>query len=99
MIQHWKFVNWEVDTIPMEFKDKESLHNFLAKEYANSFTFGFNNLSSSGIYRLGGRAYDFKPYLQKILVKQYDRWQEYYAPNKTTLRKCLYGRVQKMVYV
>lgn len=99
MIKHWRFVSWKVNPAPIEFKDKESIQNFLTEQYASSTTSGFYNLSSSGIYRIGGWAYDFKPYLKNILVKQYDQWQEYYAPNKSTLRKCLYGRAQKMVYV
>ena len=43
--------------------------------------------------------YDFKPFLKRILVKQYGTWSEYFAPNKTKLRKCLYGRIDEMVYL
>lgn len=99
MITHWKFPQWEIDTTPMEFKDEQSIRNFLQKEYTSSCQFGYDNLVRTGIYKEGGWAYDFRPYLRKILVKQYDHWQELYAPNKTTLRHTLYGRVQQMIYI
>ncbi len=52
----------------------------------------------SSTYKLGGFAAMFSDYFPLILVKQYGQWQEYYAPNKTTLRKVLYGAIEKMSY-
>ena len=72
---------------------------FLKSKYAVPFTFGLDNLQRDGIYKLQGWAYDLRPFLKKILVKQYGSWQEYYAPNKTALRKLLYGVVEKMQYI
>lgn len=59
----------------------------------------FWNVSRTGIERISGVAIDYRCCLKKILVKQYDRWQEYYAPNKTVLRRCLHGSIQEMVYI
>lgn len=49
------------------------------------------------VYRLLGWAWDFRLVFPRILVKQYDRWSEYYAPDKTSLRKALVGRIIEMV--
>lgn len=50
------------------------------------------------VLRMGYR-YDLSPLLKKVLVKQYGQWQEYYAPNKTKLRKILGGQIDKMIYL
>lgn len=55
--------------------------------------------SHSSMYKLMGFCAPFYKVFPKILVKQYDHWQEYYAPNKSTLRKVLYGHIQEMTYV
>jgi hypothetical protein len=76
----------------------------ISSDYINNIFAGcshsnFHNVSRYGIYKSMGYKYDFRPFLKKIIVKQYDSWQEYYAPNKTALRKCLHGAIQKMVYI
>jgi predicted RNase H-related nuclease YkuK (DUF458 family) len=52
-----------------------------------------------GFVKRMGYIYDLKPYLTKYVVKQYGHWQEYYAPNKTLLRKSIYGAVDKIFEV
>ncbi len=44
---------------------------------------------------LMGWRFDFSDVLKKYLVNQYGRWTEYYAPDRTSLRKHLYGRIIK----
>lgn len=70
--------------------------DFLKSKYSNAFNFGVDNLKQNGIFRLQGWAYNFRPYLKIYVVKQYGRWYEYYAPNKTSLRATLYGRIEKI---
>lgn len=45
---------------------------------------------------LAGWIFSFYGYVNRYLVKQYDRWAEYYAPDRTSLRKALYGRIQEL---
>jgi len=70
---------------------------FLLYKYDKGCIFGLDNLQHSGLYRYMGWAFDFSPYMKRFLVKQYDNWQEYYAPNKTALRKSIYGRIQEIL--
>jgi hypothetical protein len=62
-------------------------------------SYGISNydLISHGYYKLMGYLYDFKPYLKRFIYKQYGSWQEAYAPNKTTLRKVIYGRIDEII--
>lgn len=69
---------------------------FLREKYKKGYIFGLHELQSNGIYKLMGWAYDFRPYLKKYLVKQYGDWREYYAPNKTALRKTIYGQIDRI---
>lgn len=46
-----------------------------------------------------GYCYDFRKELKKYVVKQYGNWYEYFAPNKTLLRKALCGRIEKIVEI
>jgi hypothetical protein len=92
-LQIWKFSNTATDTPTMKIDNPK---DFLKSKYINGYIFGIDNLQKNGIYRLSGWAYNFRPYLKKYVVKQYDQWQEYYAPNKTSLRATLYGRIDKI---
>ena len=46
-----------------------------------------------------GYRFDFFDVLKKYLVKQYGQWAEYYAPDRTSLRKHLYGRTKQIVEI
>jgi hypothetical protein len=71
---------------------------FLKEKYSSRFSFGLDNLLRGGHYKLMGYAYDFRPHLKKFLYKQnYYGWQEAYAPNKTLLRKAVYGTIEKII--
>lgn len=96
MVQTYKFSSTARSECPNLLGDMTP-QEFLKARCVRGCIFGLDHLMSGGRYLLYGWAFDFKPYLKRILVKQYDGWQEYYAPNKTALRKCLYGRIQEMV--
>jgi len=70
--------------------------SFLDRAYQRHYT-NNNNLLNYGNYKCMGYLFDFKPYLKKFLYKQYGEWSEVYAPNKTTLRKIIYGKIDKIV--
>lgn len=69
--------------------------------FKNIFNGGYHsqltNLMGYGHIKLMGYLYDATDYLNKYLVKQYGTWHEYYAPNKTLLRKSLHGKIDKIV--
>ena len=56
-----------------------------------------DNIKENGKMLWAGWSYDFTPFLKKYLYKQYGSWTECYAPNKTLLRKSVYGRVDQIV--
>ena len=45
---------------------------------------------------LMGWMFSFYNYTNRYLVRQYGQWTEYYAPDRTSLRKALYGRIQEI---
>tara|TARA_R110000803_G_scaffold210835_1_gene284199 strand:+ start:64715 stop:65278 length:564 start_codon:yes stop_codon:yes gene_type:complete len=69
---------------------------FLKKAYETNYT-GNDNLIRYGQYKLMGYKYDFTHMLNQYVYKQYGDWREAWAPNKTTLRKVVYGKIDKIV--
>lgn len=90
-VNYFKFVTWPV---PEPINTIENPVEFLREKYKNRFNFGMENILKTGIFKLGGYAYDLRPWLSIYIVKQYGNWTQYYAPNKTTLRKIIYGRIE-----
>lgn len=45
---------------------------------------------------LMGWMFNFYNYLNRYLVRQYGDWREYYAPDRTSLRHALYGRIEEL---
>lgn len=72
---------------------------FLKSKYIRGCIFGLDNLQKEGVYRLMGWKFDFRLFLKRFLVKQHESWSEYYAPNKTSLRKSIYGRIDEIVAI
>lgn len=86
----YKFVKWDVEPAK-DLKLEDILKNY------SKHCSACNDLLSTGIYKSGGWAYDIRENVKKFLINQYGRWREVYAPNKTTVRKCTYGRIEKIV--
>ena len=70
--------------------------DFLQDAYVRFYT-NNDNLIKYGYYKLMGYRYDFTPYLKKYLYKQYGQWTEAYAPNKTLLRRVIYGKIDRII--
>ena len=77
----------------------QDIQGFLKNKFENKFAFGTQNLSSGGVYKEMGWAYDFRGTLKKFLVKQHGQWHEIYAPNKTLARKQFYGRIDQIIEI
>ena len=70
---------------------------FLKTAYRPGYHSALHNMLSSGVYKRGGYRYDFRPLLKTYLYKQHGMWSEVYAPNKTSLRAVIHGRIDKIV--
>jgi hypothetical protein len=96
-----KFVNWDVS--PLEnlketkvyvLKTKVENGQKLDRDERNFVTEKVNNNSYFKMaIPLMGWKFDFSKVLSLFIVKQYGSTQEYYATDKTALRKILYGKI------
>lgn len=48
---------------------------------------------------LMGWRFNFSQVLSTYIVKQYGQWREYRAVDKTALRNCIYGRIERIVKI
>lgn len=102
-----KFVSWDIsplDTLKDSrvYKLREKLNenekldraekNWLAENVRN------NTYFRTAVPLMGYR-FDFSDILRKFLVNQYGQWNEYYAPDKTSLRNTLYGTINQIVEI
>lgn len=94
----YKFSDTAIDS-PPDILGKKTEQEFLHEKYTRGCSFGLDNLQKFGTYKYMGWCFDFRHLLKKFLTKQYDSWQEYYAPNKTALRNSLYGKIEKIVEI
>lgn len=100
----YKFVTWDIRPLEeyeftLPYKAKVKLLNGEKLTRAEKDMLVSSVFYSFGVIKMGGWAFDFRPYLKTYLVKQYDRWQEYKAFDKTSLRTILYGTIQKIVEI
>lgn len=86
----WKFSDCANDKPSPVFTFKAGKENY------TRYNGLLSTLMCSGGIKSGGWFYDFRPVLKKYKFKQYDFWHEVYAPNKTLLRKAIYGRIDKI---
>ena len=100
----FKFVSWDVQPLS-NFKDtfvykvKEKLINGKRLTREEKDRIVSSSCFNKGLLEYGGWCFSFTPYLKTYLVKQYGGWEEYKAFDKTSLRKILYGTIQKIVEI
>lgn len=102
-----KFVQWEVQ--PLE--NLSSCKAYLLREQLNrgeamsreDKDWLCEAVNSNTYFRTAvpvmGYRFDFFDVLKKYLVNQYGHWAEYYAPDRSSLRKYLYGRINQIVEI
>ena len=100
-----KFVKWDVppleslaDSRGYQLRIKINNGGKLTREEKDWLAWQIRSCNGLGIKR-GGYFFDFSDVLQGFVVKQYDQWTEHYAPDRTSLRKALYGRIAKIVSI
>lgn len=76
----------------------EDARAFLKRAYVRFYT-NNHNLLRYGSYKVAGYSYNFHEYLKSYVYKQHGSWYEAYAPNKTTLRQVIGGRIDKIVEI
>ncbi len=73
---------------------------FLKSKYETDFAFGQDNILRRGCYLLSGWQFDFKPFLKKYWAQHIDgSISQYYAPNKSLLRKAVSRRLVKIIEI
>ncbi|MFR9596806.1 MAG: molybdenum ABC transporter ATP-binding protein [Rikenellaceae bacterium] len=100
-----KFVKWDVkplesltETKAYQLRQKlnngeemnRSEKNWLAEQLNR------NSYFRTAVPVLGWR-FDFSDVIKTFLVNQYGQWQEYAAPDKTSLRDVLCGRINQII--
>ena len=93
----YKFSDTATEVPTLNLETPEQVKEFLFKKYNNPCQLGIEHLLRNGSYKLMGWKYVFLRELNRYLVKQHGTWSEYYAPNKTLLRKQIYGRVDEII--
>ena len=83
-----QFVQWEIQ--PLENLNGSRVYQLREKR---------NNAYFRTAVPLMGYRFDFSDVLRKFLVNQYGQWNEYYAPDKTSLRNTLYGTFNQIVEI
>ena len=100
----YKFVKWEVPKLEAlkesrvyQLRERLNQGESLTRDEKNWIT---EKVNTNSFFRrsipLMGYCFDFSDVLKRYFVKQYNQIQEYYAMDKTSLRACLYGRVQEI---
>ena len=102
-----KFVQWDV--LPLEslcnskvylLRVKLNRGECMSREEKNWLCEAVNsNTYFRTAVPLQGYRFDFFDVLKKYLVGQYGQWTEYYAPDRTSLRAYLYGRINQIVEI
>ena len=102
-----KFVQWDVPSLESLCKSKVYLlraklnrGECMSREEKNWLCEAVNsNTYFHTAVPLQGYRFDFFDVLKKYLVNQYGQWTEYYAPDRTSLRAYLYGRINQIVEI
>ena len=102
-----KFVQWEVQPLenlstskPYLLRVKLNQGETMSREEKNWLCEAVNsNTYFRTAVPLQGYRFDFFDVLKKYLVNQYGQWTEYYAPDRTSLRAYLYGRINQIVEI
>lgn len=97
-IQAWKF-NPDAGEKPGQMPEThvEAIAWLRAKYQDGGYQFGLDNLTRSGVYKLLGWNFNFRPYLKRYVYEQYGQWSQAYAPNRTLLRKVVHGRIDQIL--
>ena len=106
-VKAWKFVKWDVKPLSTLRNSKVYLLRAklnqgqkMSREEKNWLAQAVNtNTYFRTAVPLIGYCFDFIDVLKKYVVNQYGQWSEYYAPDKTSLRAYLYGRIKQIVEV
>lgn len=102
-----KFVTWDV--IPLaalagskayQLREKLNRDEKMNREEKNWLA---QNINHNSYFKTAvpvrGYRFDFADVICKYLVNQYGQWSQYYAPDKTSLKSTLCGRIHQIVQI
>ena len=91
-VDFWAFSqNADITKVNTDFvKDAKSIREFLKRKFGGGYVFGIDNLTGSGIYKVMGIAFDFRPFLKEFFVEEYGQISKHYGLSKTALRRALH---------
>jgi hypothetical protein len=89
----WKF-NKESTVEQPQITEQQLVDLMLA---GDRFAFGVDNLLQNGVYRQAGYAFEIRNRLHCYVYRQFGGWHEAYAPNRTSLRKLIGGRIDEIL--
>ena len=99
-MKYYRFTTWPPRSLEEVMRDKIPSAML---EYDNGNKKPFRDLeivTREDFYKIGGWMFDLKPYLKRYWVKEkYYGIQEYFAVNKTAIRKELKSRCIKIIEV
>jgi len=96
-VKAYQFSDTAIEEKPV--LNAKNVWEFLEGKYQLGCIFGLDNLKQYGVYNIHGWQFNFRPYLKKFYIKQYDFVTTEYAPNKTLIRKSTYGVIQNITEV
>ena len=83
----WDFTGRAKEEYKIVIGDPE---NFLERNYDEGYNSQRAQLQRHGTYKYMGWEYDFRPFMNRYLVKMYGDWSEYWAPSEELLRRSMY---------
>lgn len=97
----YKFVNWEVPALgtlkdSKVYQVKERLLNGQKLTREEKDWLADKLAVGHGSIKLQGWSFDFYSLLKRFIVRYYDSWYSYYAPDKTSLRRALGSGVKEI---
>ncbi len=100
-----KFVKWDVPELDIlkgsmvyNLREKLNAGGTLSRDEKNWITENVNhNAYFKSAIPLRGYRFDFSDVLRTYIVKQYGRWTEHRAIDKTGLRAMIYGRIEQII--
>lgn len=102
----FKFVRWEVPALEQlkeskvyKLKEKCLRGDKLTRQEKNWLTEKGRDIYGNGLIPLRGWMFDFRDFMKRYLVRQYDSWTEYRGFDKTSVRAMLCGTISEIIEI
>lgn len=90
LVTHYGFNERADLSKALTFETVEAVKDWLKTKFSSCCSFGIDNLTRNGNFRLMAINYDFTPWLTKYLIQyEHGQLQAAWAPSKGALRKAM----------